>query len=193
MMSTTSNEYPSDLTDLLIERLCAQARGSFADFRRLMRPDMRWNWWMEELARQLQQFYDDLVAGKRPKMAIEAPPQHGKSWAATDLIAWVAGQNPNLKTIFASFSEELGERTNLELQRCMRSPRYGQIFGNTRIGLPGWQCNTSLIEYASRKGGFRNTTILGPINGMELHFGIIDDPVKGRLEANSKLIRDKTW
>jgi hypothetical protein len=45
--------------------------------------------------------------------------QHGKSWAATDFIAWVAGHNPDLKTIFASYSDELGTRTNLDLQRMM--------------------------------------------------------------------------
>jgi hypothetical protein len=37
-----------------------------------------------------------------------------------------------LKIIFASFSEELGQSTNLELQRYMRSPRYAETFGRTR-------------------------------------------------------------
>ncbi len=59
--------------------------------------------------------------------------------------------------------------------------------------MPGWQCNNSLIEYAGFKGSFHNTTVNGAINGMELHLGIIDDPVKGRQEASSKLVRDRTW
>jgi predicted phage terminase large subunit-like protein len=41
--------------------------------------------------------------------------------------------------------------------------------------------------------GRRNTTVDGQINGMELHLGVIDDPVKGRAEANSRSVRDKTW
>ena len=65
-----------------------------------------------------------MVAGKRPQLALMAPPQHGKSWAATELMAWVAGKNPNLKTIFASYSEDLGTRTNLDLQRMFMSPAY---------------------------------------------------------------------
>ena len=81
---------------------------------------MKWGWWPEELADHFQEFHKDLVAGKRPKIAVEAPP-HGKSCTVTDFIAWLAGKNPNLKTIFASFSDELGQRTNIDLQRIMRS------------------------------------------------------------------------
>jgi hypothetical protein len=57
----------------------------------------------------------------------------------------------------------------------------------------GWQCNTSPIEYADRFGSFRNTTTMGSINGMELHIGVIDDPVKGRMEASSKTTRERLW
>jgi hypothetical protein len=31
----------------------------------------------------------------------------------------------------------------------------------TRVGVNGWQCNTSLIEYANHFGSFRNTTTMG--------------------------------
>ena len=45
----------------------------------------------------------------------------------------------------------------------------------------------------STDGSFRNTTVTGQITGHELHFGVIDDPFKGRAEAYSPTIRDKTW
>jgi hypothetical protein len=61
----------------------------------------------------------------------------------------------------------------------MQSPQYRLIFPDTRVGVNGWQCKTSLIEYANHSGSFRNTTTLGSINGL----GVIDDPVKGRAEA----------
>src|ERR1700738_5038300 len=85
-----------------------EARNNFAYFRQLMRPGMITSWWTREIARAMQQFYEDLIAGKRPMLAVGSPPQHGKSWAATDLIAWVAGKNPDLKAIYASYSDELG-------------------------------------------------------------------------------------
>jgi predicted phage terminase large subunit-like protein len=124
---------------------------------------------------------------------LQAPPQHGKSRAAEDFIAYVAGRNPDLMTIYASFSEELGVRTNLNLQRTIMSPRYQQVFGNTRIGVNGWTCNNNLIEFVGHAGSFRNVTVNGAVNGLELNLGIIDDPVKGRAEAQSPLIRERTW
>src|SRR5262249_50759377 len=42
-------------------------------------------------------------------------------------------------------------------------------------------------------GSFRNTTIGGQITGQGLDIGIADDPIKGRAEANTKTVRDKTW
>jgi predicted phage terminase large subunit-like protein len=171
----------------------AVARQSFPAFRRIIRPDMKWNWWVELISWELQRFYEAFAAGKRPKLALMTPPQHGKSWAVEDLIAWVAGKAPDQKTIYASYSEDLGIFRNTSLQRLMQSDRYQSIFHNTVIGSAGWQMNTSLIEYVNHAGSFRNTTVAGPITGMELHLGVVDDPVKGRAEANSKTIRDRTW
>ena len=67
-------------------------------------------------------------------MAILCPPQHGKSWAAEDLIAWVAGKRPDSKTIYASYSEDLGELRNRNLPRLFTSQRYQHVFPNFRIG-----------------------------------------------------------
>jgi predicted phage terminase large subunit-like protein len=53
--------------------------------------------------------------------------------------------------------------------------------------------DTSEIEFVGYPGSFRNTTVAGPINGMELHLGVIDDPLKGRAEAHSPTMRNKTW
>jgi len=61
-------------------------------------------------------------------LIIEAPPQHGKSEAITDFLSWVAGKHPELKTIFASFSERLGIRANLRLQRIFSRKVYHDIF-----------------------------------------------------------------
>jgi predicted phage terminase large subunit-like protein len=175
------------------ERAWAEAREHFVAFRQYMRPDAVWNWWTQDVALELQQFYEDMVAGRRPKLALMAPPQHGKTTTAEDFIAWVAGRNPNWKTIYASYSGELGVTRNLNLQRMFMSPRYQQVFGNTRVGLPGWTCNSEFIEYCGHAGSFRNTTVNGQINGLELHLGVLDDPMKGRAEASSPIVRDRTW
>lgn len=179
--------------ELFMEALCQLARKDFGFFRILTHPEMLTNWWTRDVAYELQQFYYDLIAGRRPKLAIQAPPQHGKSFAAEDFVAWFSGKEPNKNTIFASYSAELGVRTNRHLKRIMEDPRYRQIFPGTMIGLDGWQCNSDHIEFCHAAGSFRNTTIESAVTGFGLHLGLVDDPVKGRNEANSKSIRDSTW
>jgi len=175
------------------EEAALAARSSFVAFRRIIRPTMLWGWWVEQISLELQQFYAALVAGKRPRLAIMSPSQHGKSWSVEDFMAWVAGKNPDLKTIYTSYSEDLGTQRNVNLRRLLQSPRYRGVFGNTRVGSAGWQMNSSVLEYEGHAGSFRNTTVGGQITGMELHLGVVDDPVKGRAEAMSKTIRDGTW
>lgn len=178
--------------EAIIHAEAVGARRDFAAYRKMIRPGMKWNWFTQRISDELHEFYERMVSGERPKLAIMAPPQHGKSSVAEDFISWLAGKSPNLKTIFASYSEDLGVRTNLGVTRVMTSDRYRRIFA-TRIGLAGWVCNTNLVEYCSSTGSLRNTTVRGPINGMELHLGVIDDPMKGRAEANSETTRNATW
>jgi predicted phage terminase large subunit-like protein len=178
----------------------AAAREHFYAFRHLIRPNLVTTWWQRDVAKNLMWFYRQMVDGKRPAMVIMAPPQHGKTEQVTDFIAWCAGLNPNWKTIFGSYSDDLGVRVNLSLQRIYDSQRYRVAFGKTRINDTNastisarWTRNSTLLEYVGFDGSFRNTTVLGPINGMGLDLGVVDDPIKGRAEAMSKVIRDKTW
>ncbi len=52
------------------------ARSSFVDFRRYVDPTIIENWWTLGISNHLQQSYEDIIAGKRPKLAIETLPQH---------------------------------------------------------------------------------------------------------------------
>ena len=117
---------PSVPEDLLRE----ESKAYFWAFRRCTRPTMKVGWWQLEVANELQRFYRSLNKGERPKLVLMAPPQHGKTEQVTDLIAWVAGKEPDLKTIFASYSDELGVDVNRDLQRIMTSPRFMGIFGH---------------------------------------------------------------
>jgi len=179
--------------------ILSQGRVDFWMFRKTINPTMLRAWWQRDVAYHLQQFYLDLKAGLRPKIVLEAPPQHGKSEQVRDFICWLAGRNPDLKQIFTSFSDELGQTTNLAVQRKMMSPAYRAMFFKTRLptveasAQDRWRRTTNIIEFRGHKGSFRNTTVAGQINGQGLDVGIIDDPMKGREAASSKQQRDKTW
>jgi predicted phage terminase large subunit-like protein len=176
--------------DLLRE----ESKACFWVFRRWVHPTMKCGWWQHEVADELQRFYRSLINGERPKLVLMAPPQHGKTEQVTDFLAWIAGKRPDLKTIFASYSDELGVKVNRDLQRIMTSERYVSIFGH-RLGDSGsgWLRNANVLEYVNHCGSFRNTTVEGQITGQGLDIGAVDDPIKGRAEASSKAVRDKIW
>lgn len=187
-------EYVEELT-------VRHARDDFYAFRRYMHPKNKDGWFQRDVAENLHQFYEDFVAGKRPKLVIEAPPQHGKSVQIVDFIAWLSGKIPDNKTIYTSFSDRLGVRANLSLQRMMTSSRYNNVFPS--LAIPGRRSlsstgetklkNREIIEFLGGDGYFRNTTVQGSITGESLDLGVIDDPIRGRKDANSITVRNSAW
>ena len=84
-------------------------------------------WWQHDVAEHLMDFYADMRAGKRPALVLQAPPQHGKTEQVSDFVAWVAGQNPDIKTIFASYSEDLGiKREHVRCNVCLTASHTGR-------------------------------------------------------------------
>jgi predicted phage terminase large subunit-like protein len=196
----TKKELSEDELRLMAEIYEANAREDFMSFRHVIRPTLLDAWWQHDAASHLQRFWRDLKAGKRPALVIQAPPQHGKTEGLIDFMAWCAGQDPNMRTIFASYSDDLGIRVNMSLQRIFDGPHYRKVFARTKISEDNvvtqtgrWLRNSSIFEYVGTTGSFRNTTVQGQINGQGLDLGVIDDPIKGRAEAQSKANRDKTW
>lgn len=200
MKSAASRKtYSTADLDLIEQYMQAQARESFWAYRQYLNPKMMLGWWQKEIAYELQQFYEDLIAGKRPYLLIHSPPQHGKTSQVVDFVSWIAGHHPELRGIYASFSERLGVRANLHLQRIYDGRKFQATFDTRIAGRANTTTasqtlrNREIIEYIGHEGYFRNTTVRGPVTGEGLDLGIVDDPLKGREEANSKTIRDKTW
>lgn len=192
--------YTREDLDLLEQYAAQLAREDFWQYRLYMRPKMLRGWFLREVAIELQRFYEDWKAGKAPILVLVTPPQHGKSWSMVDFISWCQGHDPDSRAIFTSYSDRLGRRANLWLQRWYATPRYQRVFPGLSINPISEstednirQRTLNLLEYVGREGSFRNTTVNGPINGESLDLGFIDDPLKGRSEANSKLNRDKAW
>lgn len=176
-----------------------EAKDNFWVYRQYINPNLKLSWWQKEVAYELMQFWEDFKLGKRPKLAIEAPPQHGKSQMVIDFISWIAGKDPNKKTIYTSYSERLGIRANLRLQRIYDSEKYKKVFPDTKINSSNvvtvsgqYLRNREIIEYVGNDGYFRNVTCGGSITGDSLDIAVCDDLVKGREEAKSEAIKRKT-
>lgn len=191
---------PLDSTDLdLIERVhLAHCREDFYAYRRYITPQLIEGWYQQEVAEELQRFFWDWRDGLKPVLVLEAPPQHGKSRQVIDFVTWASGHDPDLKTIYASYSDDLGLVANTTVQRIIDSEKYRKVFSRTALNASGTRDaqakrNSSYLEYVGAQGSFRNTTVRGQITGMGLQLGLVDDPMKGREEASSQTVRDKTW
>jgi hypothetical protein len=178
------------------------AVNNFWHFRCIMNPRLKLKgmWFPRSLAIKLKTFWNDFRAGKKPVMLLMTPPQHGKSLSVIDFIAWAVGKDPELRVIYSSFSDRLGVRANLRLQRSLDSSTYRCLFPGTRLNDKHIVTiaerplrNHEVLEFVGHEGYFRNTTVLGSITGEALDLSVIDDPIKGRAEAQSEVTREKTW
>ena len=86
------------------------------------------------------------------------------------------------------------------MQRIVTRDVYQRIFPETTINTKNtvtvsgqYMRNKEILEFVGHTGFFRNTTVRGSITGEGLDLGVIDDPIKGREEANSSTVRNKTW
>lgn len=197
--TTITRPWSQEDLDLYEAYYAAEARENFWAFRRYMDPGLRLGWFPRDVSDEFQAFYERLIRGERPKLVLMAPPQHGKSRNLEDFLAWVAGKNPDLRQIFASYSDNLGTRTNTAMQRMFDNAKYHRIFPGTRINgsnvvtMTGAKRNSSQLDFIGHKGSFQNVTVEGQVTGKSLDLGVIDDPIKGRDEASSKAMRDKKW
>jgi len=126
------------------------------------------------------------IDGKRPVLLLETPPQHGKSLAVIDFLAWCVGRDPHLRVVYTSFSDRLSIRANLRMQRALDSEKYKLIFPDTHLDVKGGHKalrNYDILEFIGTDGYFRTTPgprPLGPcfaraiaaIDGRATQFGI---------------------
>lgn len=166
-----------------------------------MHPKMKTGWFQKDVCEHLQQWYVDYCDGLRPVLILNTPPQHGKSAMIIDFVAWLLGHMPDKKFIYASFSERLSIRANLSVQRLLDNPKFAKVFPDIKLPKIGDKIvsrSREMLELvnddgAAYSGSFRNTTVRGSITGESLDIGLIDDPIKGREQANSPTVREITW
>lgn len=126
--------------------------------------------------------------GEIDRLAIFAPPRHGKSELATRRFpAWYLGKHPERQIICASYGGDLAKDMGADVRDILSDEYYQNVF-------PG----TALRKDAKAAGRWRTTGggiyvsagVDGPIVGRGAHLAVIDDPVKGRSEADSERMRN---
>lgn len=186
------------LTPLLSDIKTVQAelaRRNLRDFIEYTFPNYDFGWFNEELAEKLQQFVEDVIAGKQPRLMISAPPRSGKSeQVSRRLPAWALGKYPDLNIIASSYSADLANKMSKDVQRIMADDPYREVFGD-RLPEKGGDLKRTQEEFdvVDGDGGYRGAGVGVGITGMGADIGIIDDPIKDAKEANSRTVRGAIW
>jgi predicted phage terminase large subunit-like protein len=133
---------------------------------------------------------------------LSMPPQNGKSMIVSGYgPAWVLGKAPDSKFISGSYSKELAQTLNINIQRIIDQPEYKEVFQSTRLwdrnvrntSHGSYALNSTLFEIVGHKGRYFCAGRGGGISGQPMSHGNIDDILKGRDEAESPTIRKKAW
>ena len=125
---------------------------------------------------------DFLFDDKTRKLMIFMPPQHGKTeLVSRNLPAFAFGNFPDLKIVEASYSSGLASANNRDVQRIMIQPEYNDIFPDAFLD----RANNDQFNLKGHKENFKVVGIMGGLTGHGVDIGIIDDPIKDDLEAQS--------
>lgn len=174
------------------------AQRTLIQFTAYTKPDYQVNWHHFLLCDYLDKF----IKGDIKRLLVFMPPQHGKSeLVSRRLPAYLLGKNPKYKIIGASYSSDLAQSFNRDVQRIVDSPEYADLYPETYLNgsnvrndaKGGYLRNADIFETVGHKGFYKSVGVGGSLTGTPADIAIIDDPVKDAIEANSPTYRDRTW
>jgi phage uncharacterized protein (putative large terminase), C-terminal domain len=180
------------------EQAIRKASTNILDFTRTtMGDDFRESWHHRKVASLL----DEFVSKDITRLILDLPPRHTKSeFVSRRLPAYILGKFPNAKVISCSYGADLASMMNRDVQKIMDEPTYHKIFPDTTLNTSNIRTvagtylrNSDIFEVVGRKGVYKCAGVGGAITGYGMDYGIIDDPIKNREEAESLTYREKIW
>lgn len=171
------------------KELLARRRGraNFADFCRYVAPD-------EPPAKHHQlicDIADQIVNGECNRAMFLMPPGSAKStYATVRFPAYYLGRLKKKGVICASYNDTLANQFGKKTRNLIRQEETQRLFN----GLSLQSDSQAKGEWETNDGGFYfSVGIGGGVTGRRGDLGIIDDPIRGRKDADSELIRNNCW
>jgi predicted phage terminase large subunit-like protein len=127
------------------------------------------------------------LAGATGRQMIFVPPQEGKSTRASCWFPlWMLAQDPTLKIAIVSYSAEKAQRWGRWIRRMIQS--------HPELGIELAADSRAVDNYETTAGGrVLSVGIEGGITGEAVDLLVIDDPLRGRAEAESPTYRKRAW
>jgi len=128
-------------------------------------------------------------AGDIRRLIICTPPQHGKTYLTSQFFpSWFIGRHPSWSIIAVTYNQTRANQVGKKVRNNMTSPIHNAIFPNCNI----LQDTKSAHHVATAQdGNYYSIGVGGSVMGRSAHLVLIDDPLRGREDAESKLVREK--
>lgn len=121
---------------------------------------------------------------ERVLAVIAMPPRHGKSVTAQHGVSWRVSRDPGLKHAYATYGDSLSVSMSRAMRRLATSS--GVDLAKDAHALHDWR--------TEHDGGVVATGVGGPLTGKGITgIAVVDDSLKNRKEAESRLRRDSIW
>lgn len=133
---------------------------------------------------------DGIEDGTIPNLMLLLPPGSAKStYADVVFVPRFMALKPRRNVILASYASEIAAKQGRRARQLIKSPEFVNLTGVSldpdKKAADEWML-TNGSEYMA--GG-----LLSGLTGNRAALGITDDPIKGREQAESETIRNKTW
>lgn len=131
----------------------------------------------------------DLADGVGPNLMLLMPPGSAKStYVDVVFVPWFMARAPRKSVILASYGSDLARKQGRRARQLARSKSFNELF-EARLSAD----SSAADEWSLTNGSdYMSGGLLSGITGNRADLGIIDDPVKGREEADSEAIRKRT-
>lgn len=170
------------------------ARRHLFDYIRYTNPKYKPTGFARAVCSALDQFLDDAMAGKRPILILQAPPQHGKSEIVSrKLPAYLLGRYPDLHVGAASYSDPLANSMSQAVRRNLASAEHAKLFPNAEGRRRYDVDRNGEFTAPGGSGTYLGVGVGSGLTGRSVDVGIIDDPTKNAKEALSPTVKGAHW
>lgn len=121
------------------------------------------------------------------RLIVTMPPRHGKTWTASHLFpSWFLGRNPERYVIAATYAQDYADDIGRAVRNILADPAFAEVFPECRLATD----SQSVRRFATSQDGlYFSVGAGGPITGRGADLLLIDDPIKGREDADSEAMR----
>lgn len=106
-----------------------KARKSLAEYISYTNPRYKRSYFSDMVCAALDKFIEDMQAGRRPILVLQAPPQHGKSeQVSRKLPPYLLGRFPDWRVGAFSYSDDLAGPMSLDVRRNIASDAHARLF-----------------------------------------------------------------